>query len=85
MAKQGGRAGIGTAVRAWTQDWRESVDLSGGAGWELRGWLKSLKGAPPRYDLGGRLLSAGRWTYRWGGEPSGEKGQRRLDAATASH
>ena len=62
MAKQGGRAGIGTAVRAWTQDWRESVELSGGAGWELRGWLKSLKGAPPRYDLEGHLLSAGRWT-----------------------
>ena len=44
------------------------MELSGGAGWELRGWLKSLKGAPPRYDLDGRLLSAGRWTYRWEGE-----------------
>ena len=34
----------------------------------MRGWLKSLKGAPPRYDLEGNLLSAGRWTYRWEGE-----------------
>ena len=30
--------------------------------------MKSLKGAPPRYDLDGHLLSAGRWTYRWEGE-----------------